>query len=555
MATGVVTGVTGTGSAAELFESPPTAVVSTRRRVHWPRRAAGRPPGVVGWIEEDDVAQQDRLSGRTNVEPNAADESVEPGAELEASATEEVVDRTGGPAHPQGPEETDGPQNTPQPDSEQSDPPPGDTDDSQTTGGAAETPATPRVTHVPRATTDPARWGWIDADGTVYVRSAQGDRAVGSWQAGPPEEGLAHFARRFDDLLTEVELLANRIASGTSDPKQALQSARHLRDGLPEAAVVGDVDRLAQRVDELVAQAEEAVAAARAAREAQRAAAIARKEALVAEAEEIAASSTQWKWAGDRLKAILEEWRTIRGVDRKTDEQLWKRYARARDAFNRRRGSHFAELDRQRAAARARKEELVAEAEALADSEDWSGTATRYRELMAEWRAAGRAPKEADDALWQRFRAAQDTFFTRRKAALAQREAEWAANAEAKRALLAEAEKIDLSDPDAARAALRSIQERWDQIGRVPRDEVKTLESRLRAVEERVRAAAERKWRRTDAEAEARIAQFRERVAQYEAQARKARAAGDERRAQEAEQLAAQWREWLATAERAVQRR
>jgi hypothetical protein len=68
------------------------------------------------------------------------------------------------------------------------------------------------------------------------------------------------------------------------------------------------------------------------------------------------------------------------------------RFTTARDTFDRRRGSHFADLDRQRAAAKERKQELVKLAEEISDSEDWRPTAARYRELMAEW-------KEADDSL------------------------------------------------------------------------------------------------------------------------------------------------------------
>jgi uncharacterized protein DUF349 len=388
----------------------------------------------------------------------------------------------------------------------------------------------------------------------IYVRTSDGERMVGSWKAGAPDEGLAHFARRFDDMATEVEILFHRLIAG-GDPKHALGSARAMRDGLGEATVVGDLVGLHTRLEELIGHAESAVTAARAARDAQRTASVTRKEELAAEAEQLAAEATQWKQAGDRFKTILDEWRTIRGIDRKTDEQLWKRFSRAREAFNRRRGSHFADLDRQRSGAKHRKEELVEEAEKLADSEEWGPTAARFRDLMAEWKGAGRAHKEADDALWQRFRTAQDAFFARRSAAFNERDAEFVANAEAKRALLAEADKIDVSDPTAARAALRAIQERWEAVGKVPRDDIRPLEARLRAVEDKVRDATDRQWRRTDPEAEARVAQFRERVATFEAQAAKARAAGDAKRAADAEAQAAQWREWLGTAEQAVQHR
>lgn len=405
---------------------------------------------------------------------------------------------------------------------------------------------------VPYASGDPRRWGRVDDDGTVYLRTADGERAVGCWQAGTPEEGLAHFARRFDDLVTEADLLAARLSTGGGDPKHTLSSAQHLRDGLATASVVGDLEALAGQLDELISRAQQAVAEARTARDANRTAAIAKKEALAAEAEQIAAETTQWKQAGDRFKAILEEWRAIRGVDRKTDEILWKRFSKARDGFNRRRGSHFADLDRQRVAAKARKEELVAQAEALVESSDWGETATKLKELMVEWKAAGRAQKDTDDALWQRFRTAQDAFFSRRSATFAERDAELVANAAAKEALLAEAERIDTADPNGARAQLRAIHDRWEAIGKVPRERIREFEARLKTVEDKVRNAADNRWRRTDPEAEARVAQFRERVEQYEAQAAKARAAGDQRRADEAQGQAEQWREWLATAENAI---
>jgi Domain of Unknown Function (DUF349) len=406
---------------------------------------------------------------------------------------------------------------------------------------------------VVRACRDPQRWGRIAQDGTVYTYTADGEQAVGFWQAGTAEEGLAHFARRFDDLLTEVELHQARLNSGVGDPKQTLSRVRSLRDELAQPTVVGDLAGLAALLDHLQQHAEHSLAGAKAAREQARAQATARKEALVQEAEQIGAESTQWKAGGDRLRTILEEWKTIKGVDRKADEALWRRFSKARDAFARRRGAHFAELDRQRIGARTRKEELVVEAEKLADSTDWSATAARFRSLMAEWKAAGRAPKEADDALWQRFRSAQERFFSARSATFASRDSELERNVARKAELVAAAERIDPSgDIESARAQLRSIQERWDAVGKVPRERVRELESRLRAVEERVRSAANLQWRHVDRESEARVAQFRERVEQYEAQAAKARAAGDDRRATTAQAQADQWREWLAAAERAV---
>ncbi|WP_410602244.1 DUF349 domain-containing protein [Amycolatopsis sp. lyj-90] len=406
---------------------------------------------------------------------------------------------------------------------------------------------------VPPAEPSPSAWGRVDDEGTVYVTTPDGERAVGVWQAGSPDEGLLHYARRFDDLRTEVELLETRLESGAGDPKHALATATQLRDGLAEAAVVGDIAALGGRIEQVIAHAEKALASAKQEREEARAAAVVRKQALADEAEKLAAESTQWKAAGDRLRAILDEWKTVKGVDRKTDDELWKRFSKAREAFNRRRGSHFAELDKQRAGAKNRKEELIAEAESISESSDWGDTAGRYKDLMTEWKAAGRAPKDSDEALWQRFRAAQDKFFARRSSVFSERDAEFATNAQQKEELLVEAEKIDpASNLDAAKNHLRKIQEQWDEIGKVPRERIRELDGRLKAVQDAVKSAEDSKWRRTDPEAQARAAQFRERVEQFESQAEKARAAGDERRAKKADEQAAQWREWLEAAEAAI---
>ncbi|HLV59731.1 MAG TPA: DUF349 domain-containing protein, partial [Natronosporangium sp.] len=107
-------------------------------------------------------------------------------------------------------------------------------------------------------------YGRIDDDGVVYVKTAAGERAVGSWHAGSPEEGLAHFARRFQDLVTEVDLLETRLLGGVADPAQTASSIQRLRASLPEAHVVGDIDGLAARLDKLAGLAEDKVQAARA---------------------------------------------------------------------------------------------------------------------------------------------------------------------------------------------------------------------------------------------------------------------------------------------------
>ena len=399
---------------------------------------------------------------------------------------------------------------------------------------------------------NPHRFGRVDDDGTVWLVAASGERVVGSWQAGDPEAAFAHFGRRFDDLATEVTLMEERLASGTGDARKIKAHAAALAETLQTASVLGDIDALAARLDSLVTQADAGIAANRSRRDEHRATQTARKEALAAEAEDLAINSTQWKAAGDRLRAILDEWKTISGLDRKVDDALWKRYSAARDTFNRRRGSHFAELDRERSAVRQAKERLCAQAEELSESTDWTATSAEFRRLLAEWKAAGWASRDLDDALWGRFKAAQDKFFSARNAATAEMDAELRANAAAKEALLAEAERLDTGSPDAARAALRSIVDKWDAIGRVPRERSAELERRLRAVEKKVRDAGDAD--RSDPQAQARAEQFRVRAEQYEQQAQKAAAAGRTKEAEAAKANAEQWRQWAQAAAAALRR-
>lgn len=404
---------------------------------------------------------------------------------------------------------------------------------------------------------DPAQWGRIDDSGAVFVRTSAGERQVGSWQAGPAEEGLAHFGLRFDELAAEVALLEARLRTHPQDARKSRASAEALAEQIPTAAAVGDLDALAARASAVVERSVEVEAQTRQRKDEQRATAIARKEALATEAEEIGESSTQWKASGDRLREILDEWKTVRGIDRKTDDALWKRFSRAREAFNRRRGSHFADLDRNRASVKRVKEELVERAVALSGSTDWNQTATAFRKLMDEWKAAGRAPREADDALWKRFKAAQDTFFDARHAAAAEQDAEFEGNASAKEALLAQYEgRIDPSaNLAAAKSALRELQSKWEEIGKVPREKIRPLEGRIRSLEKAVSDAEATEWRRTDPEAKARAGQFWDRVRGFEEQAAKAEAAGKARDAENARAQAAQWTEWAEAAEKAVDSR
>ena len=400
----------------------------------------------------------------------------------------------------------------------------------------------------------PAAFGRVDSDGTVYVRTSSGERVVGQVPGVPAEEALSFFTRRFDALELEVSLLERRIDTGALSPDDAVASTNRLRKALADARAVGDLDGLQARLDALSPLIAEQRAARRAERARQQEEARAAKERFVLEAERLA-TGNDWRGGVNRFRTLLEEWKALPRLDRATDDELWHRFSSARTTYTRRRKAQFAQQNEQREAARVIKEKLVTEAEALAGSTEWGPTTGAYRDLMARWKAAGPAPRDVDELLWKRFRGAQDRFFMAKQAALSEQDSELRANAQAKEKLLAEAEALlPIRDATAARASYRDVLHRWSAIGRVPRDAIRPLESRLRAVENAIKAAEDERWRRSNPEAKARAAdtaaKLEAQIAALEEQAAQAEARGDHLAARKATASAATYREWLAQAQR-----
>lgn len=406
------------------------------------------------------------------------------------------------------------------------------------------------------AGTGPASFGRVAEDGTVYVRTADGERSVGQVPGVPADEAMAFFTRRYEALELEVSLLERRVTTGALSPDDAAASVKTVHNAVDGAHAVGDLAGLLARLDALAPRLAEQRAVRRAEKAKASEAARAAKEAFVVEAEKLAAGN-DWRGGVNRFRSLLDQWKTLPRLDRATDDALWHRFSSARTTYTRRRKAQFAQQNEQRESARTLKEQLALEAEALASSTDWGPTTGVYRDLMQRWKDAGPAPRGVDEALWRRFRAAQDTFFAAKSETMAEQDAEFRVNAEAKERLLAEAESgLPVADPAAGRAMYRDLIERWSALGKVPRDAIRPLENRLRAIEEAVNNAEEDRWQRTNPEARARAedtsAQLEAQIAQLEERAGKAEARGDAKTAADARASAATYQEWLEQARKAV---
>ena len=396
----------------------------------------------------------------------------------------------------------------------------------------------------------------IGEDGTVYVKDGDEERVIGGFPEGIPASPYALYERRYADLEATIKLFEDRMAQ--LSPRDIDQTLATLREQVASPNVVGDIPALRARVEAAAKAAEERKEIAREERKAAKAQALADRTAVVERAEAIVAqdpAKTHWKQSGQTLRDLLEEWKTLqrRGprLEKAVEDELWKRFSSARTQFDRHRRQFFSQLDQAQSEAKRIKEALIAEAEALSSSVDWSRTSSAYRELMNRWKAAPRASRKEDDALWARFRAAQQVFFDARRAKDEATDAEYRENLAAKEAILVDAEAIlPVTDIERAKAQLRLIQDRWEEVGRVPSSDLHRIEGRLRAVEAAVREAEEKEWRRTNPETRARAAgmvgQLEEQIAQLERSLADAEAKGDNKAASAVRETLETKRAWLA---------
>jgi len=410
---------------------------------------------------------------------------------------------------------------------------------------------------------DPAAFGRVADDGTVYVRTPDGEKAVGSYPGKTPDEALTYFVRKFEMLAAEVALLAARIKSGALVPSDAYAAVKKLREQVKELNGVGDLEALSSSVEQIEPlieghrEAYEAKKAAEAAaKSARREQILVEKEKIVAEAESLAQSES-WKTTGDRLKVLLDEWKSAPRLEKKTDADLWKRFSSSRNKFDKRRRTHFAALEATQSVVTEAKKAIITEAETLATSTQWVPTAKRFKVLMDAWKAAGRGKPSDDAKLWARFKTAQDQFFAAKSADLEKRDVTMAANLIKREELVLLMEGlIPITNLSEAKKALREHMNAWSKIGMTHRDKRTSLDARVHAVEAALKDFEAENWRKTDPAAKARalevVKQLSDSIENYEKIAAKSEAAGNTKKASEARESATARKVWLAEAQKSL---
>lgn len=346
-------------------------------------------------------------------------------------------------------------------------------------------------------------FGRVDESGNVYLLDNGIERLIGSQPSMSIEDAVKFYQKRFDDLHSNVRLLEQRLKAN-ADAKSILKSAKKISADLESPNVLGDVQSLRDRVKSIEAQLSNLVAKLDQEREQAVAEAISFREKLVAAAEAIVAkdsSKINYKQSSLKMSELLTQWQThqkegIR-IPKSQADALWKRLATARNTFETNKRSFFSNQDKLIKASKTAKTDIVLKAEALVAK--GAEAVSEYKALLSSWKGLPKSKSSSDDALWERFKAAGDAIYAAKAEKNSVEEAEFASNLEVKLNLLSEAEALDPEkDLDVAKAAMKSIQSRWEKAGKVPRDSVRKIEDRLRAVETKIRNIEQENWRKSD---------------------------------------------------------
>jgi len=187
-----------------------------------------------------------------------------------------------------------------------------------------------------------------------------------------------------------------------------------------------------------------------------------------------------------QLRQVQDDWHKVRAVPREKGRELWQRYKTVEAEIRGRCESFFQQVAVERTDNLRQKEALCEQVEALAESTDWIRTAETIKGMQAQWKTIGPVTPGHEKAIWERFRAACDRFFTRRKHDLGERKAVWTVNLQAKEAICAQIEALaDTTDWDAAMAEVKRIQMDWRAVGPVKRNRADALLLRFRSACER----------------------------------------------------------------------
>ena len=307
---------------------------------------------------------------------------------------------------------------------------------------------------------------------TLNGGTAAEQRAVATLSLETADATVKALQEKYREAQTRVTELAEEWA-GADDKLKLSGKVMRMREYLAHANMIGNPAPLHQQVGEWDKSIQALIDANYNARL-----------ALVTKAEELT-KTDNWKEVTTALRETAEEWKNIGFTDKKRSDELWDRLEAAKNAFFDRKRQHQEDQEKELMQNLDLKMELVDKAENLAASEKWKDTTEQFRQLMDEWKATGRTVADKNEALWQRFIAARNNFFDRKKVHFEQIQTEQEANYLKKVALAEQAEGMSGStDWNKTSNAFATLMDQWKAIGRVPLEKADELWERLNKAKE-----------------------------------------------------------------------
>ena len=210
------------------------------------------------------------------------------------------------------------------------------------------------------------------------------------------------------------------------------------------------------------------------------------KEALCEAAEKLAENENIVE-AFHELQKLHEQWKEYGPVAKEKREEIWDRFKAATAVINKRYQAHFEELKGQQVENLEKKRRLCERVEEIAAREvkgsaEWNAFSKEIEEIQAEWRKIGFATKKENQKIYDRFRAACDAFFGRKREYYSGIKGAMNENLEKKEALIEQAEALkDSTEWKKTTDQYISLQKQWKEIGPVPRKKSEQLWKRFRA--------------------------------------------------------------------------
>ncbi|MDR2799023.1 MAG: DUF349 domain-containing protein [Bifidobacteriaceae bacterium] len=351
-----------------------------------------------------------------------------------------------------------------------------------------------------------AKFGRVDSDGTVWLIESNGERVVGQFKVKQPKDALDFYVKRYLDLVDRLTLFETRIKISNVKKGELDKTIENFKKELESPSVIGDIQKLRDRLDKIAGEAEIAKAEIDKNKAVEIQKTIEKRIKIINDAHNIVSGlkdKINWKETSEKFANLLNLWsseqKNAPRIPKEIEEELWQKFSQSRRIFEDKKREFFQSLNKSSQLAKKAKEKIIEKAKVLSESDKIEDAQEGFRNLIKDWKNAGRARRSVDDKLWEEFKGYMDTFYDKKGSADAALDEEYEKNYEAKMAVLEEAKKhLPVKNPKIARQKFRAYMSRIADLGKVPSSKVKSFREETDKIEKAISDAEKDAWNKSD---------------------------------------------------------